>query len=378
MKLPKGARFWYELSIHAFTRDFVDLPKDMVVRLIDSVAGTSGGVEPGPNLKRGIGILAEDMQKVPVQVDLRDPASARKALGPQAIQTLKYGSFSNTMQFTGGLSNKAPLSTNDVQVASMFGVDQTSFRKTPVLYEVTSRFFMKLRDLQNQQLDKTGQPYQPWETWQGKRRAGCMSASGRTRRRRRSTTTTPLCFRRSSPISARRGRACAQRQDHAGEALKDPRTPNVMSSTRARFQATPLATIESASVLTPEGLRASEAMARVKDQPWAGKFAKDYEAIQRRAFKAVGRRRKKDKMPSIISELFSAVTGRDVDVSRIDPDGYGTFEGAVSPNMRIPMTGAAGDDSVTRRVSAADLPCCGRQGVESTGDGCFALRPHDK
>jgi GNAT superfamily N-acetyltransferase len=43
--------------------------------------------------------------------------------------------------------------------------------------------------------------------------------------------------------------------------------------------------------------------------------------------------------PSLISQLMSHIVGKPVDVSRLDWNGYGTFENQLSPNLRIPLTG---------------------------------------
>jgi hypothetical protein len=129
-----------------------------------------------------------------------------------------------------------------------------------------------------------------------------------------------------------------------------------MSGTRARFQESPVATIESAT-MHGAGKRAYDAVQRIRSkasEPWARKKIERYERIQRAAFEAIGRRRKKDKQGSIISELFSAVTGRKVDVSRIETTGFGTSGGQINPNLRVPMTaslkstkkGAEGEEPV--------------------------------
>ena len=337
--LPQRARFWYELSGESFTGKHVDVPRKYQPAVIDAVAGTSGGVEPYANLKRGLGILAEDLQKQPVMTDLRDPSSARKALNPEAqnLESLKYGSFSGTMQHTSGLTPKPPLTTNDVQVASMFGISGKDIGQNPVLYEVLSRFFLKLRDAQNAELPAGGQP---WETYQ-------MQAPSWVYERIRKNPAKAAEYDDYSQVFPR----VIQELKDAGiptpggkitmETLMDPRTPNVMSGTRERFLGTPVGTVEVATNRTARGLRAAEMRTQLDsldpEIPWVRKAREGYEQIQRNTMYALAERQAGER--SLVSQLMGEIVGRPVDVSRLDPNGYGTFEGAVNPNLRIPMTG---------------------------------------
>jgi hypothetical protein len=380
--LPQRARYWYELSGESFTGKHFDVPREYQPAVIDAVAGTSGGVEPYDNLKRGIGILAEDLQKQPVRVDLRDPVSARKALDPQGRnqKTLKYGSFSGTMQRTSGLTDKNPLTTNDVQVASMFGIEGADIGKNPIMYEIMSRFFIKMRDAQNAELgisSKTGaQPagVQPWETWQ-------MQAPAWVYERIRKNPAKAGEYDDYSQVFP----DVIKELQEAGvpipggkitmETLMDPRTPNVMSGTREQFMTSPVATVEVGTELTARGKRAADLYREIEkldpNIPWVRIAKEGYENDQRRVMRALGERtnikkntpieqiremlpgmdeasiqelaeratKSKVAVPSVISRLMSAIVGKPVEVSRIDWDGYGTYKGTISPNLRIPMTG---------------------------------------
>lgn len=345
MRLPKRSRFWYELSGESFTGKHFDVPREIQPRVIDAIAGTSGGVEPGPNARRGIGILAEDIQKQPVMTDLRDPASARKALSPEPLRSLKYRSFSGTMQHVSGLSPERPLSTNDVQVASTFGIKGTDIGSNPVLYEVLSRFYMKMRDMQNALLPPRSQP---WETYQ-------LQASGWVHERAvknpaKASEYDDYALVLPGIIQELKAAGVPVPNDKITmETLRDPRTPNLTSGTREHFLKTPIGTMEVATKITPEGAAASSLHDQLKqmDQtiPWVRKARKQYEQIQRNAMSALMKRKGGNKElgiapePSLLSQLASEVVGQKIDVSRIDRMGYGTFEGAINPNMRVPMTG---------------------------------------
>jgi hypothetical protein len=339
MSLPQRARYWYEISGESFTGEKVDLPKELQGKFVDVVAATSAGAEPYANMRRAIGVMSEDLQRRPIATDLRNAEPVTKALSDEDLKSLKFGSFSGTMQYTSGLGGKAPLSTNDVQVASMFGISGDDIAKNPALYEVMSRFFINLRDAQNKLLPSAGRK-QPWEAWQ-------VQAPGWVAERARKN---PKKASEYDDYAQVLPRIVKELQD-AGvptpngkitlETLLDPRTPNVVSGTRKKFLETPVATVESATTKTPPGARAASLADKVFGMdpqiPWVRDAKRAYERIQRSAFEAIGHRSKDG--PSLISELFSAVAGRKLDVSRIDTEGYGTFEGAVSPNVRIPLTG---------------------------------------
>jgi hypothetical protein len=332
LKHSNRVRYWYELSGNIFRKAF-DVPGLTFSKIVDAVAGTSGGVEPYPNMKRAISILAEDYQKRPIRTDLRDPDSARKALGDSDIDSLKFGNFSGTMRYVAGDNVPPPLSTNDTQVSSAFGVPGNAFAQSPVLYEVVSRFYNKLRDQQNARLRLGEQPYESWQmqalTW--------VEERGRKAERKQGVSddysqALPRVLEeiKAAGIPLPGGKITA-------ETLSDPRLPNLMSSTRAGFLDTYWGTVETMTKLTPEGAAAYELAQKIKGQPWAEKAMASLEGIQRRAMKALSARRNvSGEKTSIITDLFQSILGGRFEVSRIDPYGYGTFEGDVSPNMRIP------------------------------------------
>jgi hypothetical protein len=358
MSLPQRARYWYELSGESFTGKHMDLPSELQPGFIDNVAGTSGGAKPYTNLKRAIGSYAENLQNQPIYTDLRDPVSVRNALSPAQLESLKYGNFSNTMQYVSGLSDRPPLTTNDVQVADMFGVKGSDIGKNPVLYEVMSRYFNKLRDAQNSFLPEGAQP---WESWQAQ-------APGWVHQRILKDPTSKyddyaMVFPKiiqelnDAGVPTPGGKVTT-------DTLMDPRTPNVMSGTRERFMGTPTGTVEFATQRTPEGAAASQMRTQL-DQldpnlPWVRDAKAKYEQIQRNAMTDFAARHDGD--PSLVSQLMSHLTGRKLDVSRLEWNGYGTYEGDINPNLRIPMggTGSQGFVSLTKPQREAFLSILGQ------------------
>lgn len=355
LKQPDRSRYWYELSAESFTGKHFDVPKKDQPKLIDTVAATSGGAKPTDNMRRAVGVLSEDQQRVPSLTDLKDPVSARRALDPGtgAIKTRKYGSFSGTMQLIAGLTKRRPLPVNDVQVASMFGITGDQIAKNPILYEVISRYLLKVRDAQNAELNPSGKwtkdSPQPYESWQ-------IQAPMWTFERQRKEPDSQY-----DDYSQVMDRDILPRLQAAGiptpggkitmETLKDPRTRDVMSPTAPRFLRTPVTTVETATRLTPAGAGARTLYEKLLGMdptiPWVRDAKDKYQRHQRAAMEDIGERyvtidrdtKEKVKNPSLISQLMSAMTGRDMDVSRIDTTGYGTYDGEVNPNMRIPLAG---------------------------------------
>jgi hypothetical protein len=340
MSYPQRARYWYELSGEGFTGNHFDLPPQHQSAMIDNTAATSGGAEPYTNMKRSIGTYAENLQGVPIMVDLRDPASVRHALDPSISQlgTLKYNNFAGTMKYTTGLHNQPPLSVNDVQMAKIFGVKGEDIGKNPVLYEVMSRYINKVRDAQNAASPPGSQP---WETWQ-------VQAPAWVHQRALDNPAKASAYDDYAQVTPR----IIQELQAAGiptpngkitmDTLMDPRTPNAMSGTRETLMGTPVATVETATEKTPEGLAATNTR-RLLDQydpnePWVREAIAKYTQIQRNAMTDFAERHAKQ--PSLVSQLMSEILGQKVDTSRIESNGWGTYEGNISPNVRIPMGGA--------------------------------------
>jgi hypothetical protein len=351
MRLPARARLWYEVSAETFDKGLrgrVEAAGGKAAaaaeykQLFDTIAATSAQADPTQNERRTIGVLAEHLQNLPIHTDITDKTSVRKALST-GLTGLKTGSFSGTFSHILGLDDTPPLSVNDRQVASMFGITQDDLMSNPWLYEVMSRFFIRIRDEVNTRVPEIAAgKADPYETWQ-------LQALGWVQHR--------------GDKNAAKG-AVEQYDDYAlvGQKLEkelaaagvdtsggifsdgvllDPRTPDIMSGTRRYYTDARHATLETATTLTKAGSEAhklGQALSTIEDQTgWRGKAASDLERIQRRAMDALATRVKGSASP--IEDMFSAVLGRKVGVTRIDSTGYGTFDGATSPNMRIPMIG---------------------------------------
>lgn len=367
LSLPDRARFWYEVSSEAF-KDAFKGTKEQLAQFFDLVAATSAQANPTQNLQRAIGSLSEHRQGLPIKTDLMDPVWVRQALAPGGIPGLKTGSFSQTFSHIIGMEDQPPLSVNDRQVASTFGISGEDLGAEPWLYEALSKFYTKLRDLQNDHPDVKAGKADPYETWQ-------LQALGWVEERARKVAEkgkvegyddyAMVMDRLSKSLEA--AGVDTSEGILSDKVLMDPRTPNVMSGTRKHYVDPKVATLETATTNTKTGAAAHLLNTKLEQlgstAGWRGKAADDFVRVQRRAMASLSTRVKGDS--SIIEKLFAAVAGRKVGVTRIDTDGYGTFNGVVSPNMRIPLIGRTsqgfwdlGDES-TRPARRAILAALG-------------------
>jgi hypothetical protein len=344
-RLTDGSRYWYELSATGFVKDFFGLSRKLTERLIDIVAGTSGGQKPTDNLRVAVASMAQDMQGRPVSVGTRDESSLTAALSPAMLETHKFGNFSDTMQVLGGLRpGVKPLPTIDLQMAKVFGVQHAAIASDPRMYEAMSRFLIKLRDAQNAMLKNGEQPYESWQIqallWVAQR-----------------DTSDPDSFNIGMPkIVAQLKKAGIPTPGGkiTEETLMDPRTSDVLAPTSKIIPESYTATIGTWNNLTKVGKESAEVLEELKaiDAPWARKMVDEFEKIQRRTMRAFGNRRppkpgNKTRQKSVASWLLSVIMNKSPnshELSRVDTDAWGTFEGAASPNIRFPLNlGAVGD-----------------------------------
>jgi hypothetical protein len=234
------------------------------------------------------------------------------------------------------LRDEKPLATIDLQMSHLFGLKHgPDVASDPRMYETLARFFIALRDVQNAELPQGSQPYEAWQlqalTW--------VEARG---------TSDPDDYGARMPdvIKLLQDAGVMQPGQKIDESvLLDPRTAGILAPT-SEFSNLKTATLETKSLLTKEGAASAEVFAEIQniDEPWARKARDEYRAIQRRAMRALGQQKRdpadpkgKKKLPSVLSNLMSAILGRSVTALRIDTEAAGTFEGEASPNMRIPL-----------------------------------------
>tara|TARA_R110000787_G_scaffold91459_5_gene192798 strand:+ start:24 stop:1883 length:1860 start_codon:yes stop_codon:yes gene_type:complete len=369
LRQPERIRYWYEVSTESFRDRLPDLTDDELKRFIAVVSATSPVANPFQNLQRGVAAFSQYLRGIPIESDLVIPRSVRDALKTGDLEGLKTGSFGGTMQYIDGLTDLPPLSTNDRQVASSFGVKGDDIAGNPELYEVTSRFYTKLRDHLNANLPDGAEPY---ETWQ-------LQALGWVQER--TISGNPFgddyldALSKIDPNAGKDRKSVIQLLEEGGVAvpngiltrdiLMDERVAGLLSPTMKPFQEAPIATIEVNSVQTLAGARASDLLAEaVKANDTVA--IREYNKVTTAALYKASRG-----TSSPFGPLISAVRGKQFKPARIEVptserpfDVAGTYKGAMSPNIRVPLSGL--DSIEMDAVTAGMAKAWKQEGVPAT------------
>jgi len=349
LQLSARGRYWYEVSTESFKDLLPDLSPEDLKKFISVLAATSPVANPFQNMQRAVAAFSAYLRGAPIDSDLVIPRAVRDALETGDLEGLKTGSFGGTMQYIDGLTDVAPLSTNDRQVASSFGVGGDDIAGNPELYEVLSRFYTKLRDDLNAKLPPGAEPY---ETWQ-------LQALGWIQERTLSGN--PFnddyldALTKIDPGASLDRKSVLQLLEEGGvdvpggiitrNVLMDPRVTDILSPTTPPFREAPIATIEINTAQTMAGARASDLVQMAVDQG-------DNVAVSAFNKMVTGALYKASRgATSPFTPLISAVIGKKVKPSRIEVptsdrpfDVAGTYKGEMSPNIRVPLQGLSNDE----------------------------------
>ncbi|MBT8448757.1 MAG: hypothetical protein KJO69_03655, partial [Gammaproteobacteria bacterium] len=381
LKLSDNARYWYEVSAEAMRDVMPDLSDTEIKQFISVVAATSPVANPFVNMHRAMASFANNLQGRPIDNDLVIQKGVTDALKTADLEGLKTGSFGGTMQLVLGMA-KPTLSTNDRQVAATFNTDGEAIGKNPELYEVMSRFYMGLRDKLNANLPEGAQPY---ETWQ-------LQALGWVEQRYKnefvkdkkaegmSEDAALSLYQSASPeeisggvndvddysmsllredTSGRRDRKGAiQVLKEAGiavpnnkitrEILLDPRVPAALSPTTANFREKRTITAEINSLRNDTGKDARSIFDAAVEQG-NQKIADEYHAV----FATLLNKSSKGKTNPFTAYFRAMGLTDDAKPTRVaTPTGGvplavgGTYEGDVSPNIRVPVPASITGDQL--------------------------------
>lgn len=402
LKLTNRARWWYEVSSEKFREHLPDLSDQELKMFIAFVSGTSAQVNPFGNIRRAVAAYSQFLRGEPIETDLMIPGPLINAIREGALPGLKEGSFAGTMHFVEGLEDTAPLSTNDSQVASMFGLTGADFRRESNLYGLVNRFFLEFAQYQNDLLTaEFGEGnFEPFEAWQIQAAAWVSHRDGKQTKTADEVGDTPnpddfwQALLEVSDKKKRKG--VVQILQEAGilkgnkltrEVLMDPRTPSALSGTLDGFRESFISTMEINSQVAEVEAKAMETFGLAKeldDKKGLAEFfdmtiqalqgaarrrtlplyvdADGHPTVNQFSFRVVNGKRtrvendrkltKKSKpdsvsFPSVIQDIVDAVhAGPKSPVRRIATgtterpfDVGGTWEGVVSPNIRIPLQG---------------------------------------
>jgi hypothetical protein len=341
MQVPWRDILWYELSGEKFHTGLPDLTPQEHRQLMDLVGATSARAEPGENLERALGVLSQNMRKVPADVDLTIPSTvrdaiARKGEGSSALAGNKTGHFSDTLTLTGGVPTRFPISVNDVWVGKMFGIPDEVMSANQSLHEPMALYFNKLRDLYNARMHPDI-PLQSWNfqapAWVHLRNEEAGANSGDAYHQVWDSIVNKL---QKAGVPGVKDGVISR------EALMDPRFADALRARTPEWRAAPKATVEFGTTQTNSGLAAhdlyKEAMQR-GDTKSEGEYLK---GLTTAMYQSARGQHPWDMLKKAIT---GDLTGKS-DITRImhptseaPLDIGGTFEGAVSPNIRIPLKG---------------------------------------
>ena len=353
LALNDKARYWYEISGETTRDRLIDKEPEEILSVFDLIGATSIQANPIMNIERTISVLSEQARGVPVTTGLASEKPVKDALFGTSLEGLKTGNFSDTFAYLIGIKDKTPLSTNDRQVASTFNIPGELLGQDPRLYEVLSRFYINLRDNLNAKLPEGADPYQTWQLqalgWV-EERMGKGNFSSDDLQLAFDLTLKKLVDNGVPLNKNSRGEYVITNDD-----LLNPKITEILSPTAKRAQDSRVATIEVGTTQTEQGARAFRIVDELKTQSKKeqtpavqariNKSLDNYKRIEYRGLAALGKRRGGKK--SLVDEIFSTITDENVSLSRIKsgPGVFGSFEGNVSPNIRIPMRTGMGKDS---------------------------------
>ena len=395
--LPEASRHWYEVSAEVGPRSFPEHSKQGTLPLVyDVVAATSPRADPNYNMRLTLAILAEHQSVLPDYVPAMSAASVAEALSQKDLggEARKIGSFSRTFQFLIGLTNKAPLSTNDRQVAASFGIDETAFNQHPVLYELISLFYINLRDAINEKhgkelMESDSGLFESYQlqalSWVEQRAEQRLRTGRYTEAEAYEGDSYDQAIRKAADLLREQGVDIAQLPDgtplFTAQALDDPRITDILSPTTKVYRDAHKAYV----TVNPDKLKSGQAAQEVVSQAkklGVTKTIESYARIVNNAVNKISKRfttpeekakvkeaKKKGKKyvpkksPSVLSVLATAFadgnpeakvrTGPNVDISRID-SGRTMNQGEVTRAMRVPL------DQVPKRFVRGYLAVIGQ------------------
>jgi len=342
MSLPLRDHLWYELSGEKMGENLPDLSAPEFMKGMDLVGATSARAEPGENLERALGVLSQHMRGVPADVDLTIPSTVNQALSRQAgtssaLPGNKTGSFSDTLTLTGGVPTKFPISVNDVWVGKMFGVPDDVMSSNQSLHEPMALFFNKLRDHYNT-VHAQDAPFK-YQSWNFQ-----APAWVHLRNKEAGATSGDAYHQVWGNIVGKLNRANVPGvvgDKITREALMHPGFADALRGTTAAWRNAPKATVEFGTTQTPVGA-AAHALYKKAIESGDTKSQQDYlKGLTTAMYQSA---RGKDHPWEALKKAITGDTTVRSDITRIASptseaplDIGGTFEGAVSPNIRVPL-----------------------------------------
>jgi hypothetical protein len=342
MKTPLRDHLWYELSGERLAENMPDLSPDEFMQFMDLIGATSARAAPGENLERALGVLSQKLQGRPVDVDLTIPSTVQQALGrdhasgSSALPGNKTGYFSDTLALTGGVPTRFPISVNDVWVGKMFGVPDDVMSSNQALHEPMAAYFNKIRDLYNERHGgEVPFQYQSWNfqapAWVHLRNKEAGATSGDAYHQVWGGILDKL---KAAGVKGIKGDVITR------EALMDPKFADAVRRTTAPWRDAPKATVEFGTTQTNVGRSAYDLYRQAID---SGDDLSQQEYLGGLTTAMYQSARGKHPWDAL-KKAVTGVMGTEGEITRIAVptsdaplDIGGTFEGMVSPNIRVPL-----------------------------------------
>ena len=346
MRLPIRDHLWYELSGEKFAENMPDLTPEEHLKMVDVVGATSARADPKENLERTLAVMSQHMRNAPIDVDLTQPGTVSAALGrsheggTSALSGNKTGHFSDTLALTGGVPTRFPISVNDVWVGRMFGVPDDVMSSNQSLHEPMAIYFNKIRDLYNE-LHKDKLPFK-YQSWNFQAPSWVHLRPNETGDAYHQVWGGIIKKAENAGIPGLEGEKIRR------EAFMHPGFADALRATTPAYRSAPKATVELGTKLTPTGNAAFDAYKKAKDE---GDELSQYEYTK--ALTSAMHSSGRGKLHPW-DALKKAITGDLTSASDITRIAHGTadrpfdvggsFEGDVSPNIRVPLKGMSDDD----------------------------------
>jgi hypothetical protein len=317
LQRDEKARYWWQQSGEFLDGLMTDLDLDDKERelFLEIVSTTSGGVNPKQNLEIALGVMSDVLAGRPIRMGFKSSQSLDVLLKDKEskINSPKFRNYTDTFKYFAGTDDRLPNTTNDLQMAKIFGMTPESLANNPDLYALMTMTLNNLAENVNTK-DPQDELLQPFEL------QAMMWTESRGGRSTNFSEIGPQVLNELEKLG----------YDITRESIIDSNFVRDLQKTVKPFEESIKMTVESGSFLSPQGQKIEQLIESFSDDSI---LMSSIDKVNRSANKSLIT--KSDKQPSIIEELVSQVVGQKVTMSRMI-QGYGTFEGNVGDNVYIP------------------------------------------
>ena len=314
-------RYWYQKGSQWMNNFLQDFSPEEQNDFYDILSITSGGLDPYQNLKVAIGVFSDHLNDRPIRIGFRQAASLNKFLQDpdSSINSPKFGNYVDTFKYFNKISDRAPNTVIDLQMAAIFGIDPQVLAANPELYALVTKSLSNLTNEVNKTLSE-GEELQPIEL-----QSSLWSE-----------------YRGGSTNYAQMGDKLIKDLQNDGfvfkdnilkrDELADPNFVEKIQTTVGPYTTSMKATIEVGSYLTPNGKKIEQLINNFSDDNVL--MNQINQVHKSNLTKLIS---KKGKQPSVMENLISSVIGEKAEVSRM-MTGLGTYDGKANFNVIVPLT----------------------------------------